>query len=71
MPTSDIDSQESWRMGLSTYVINLNGTVGAVGERTTAVLRVAGSIPARNKYSYDLQIVVSGLAVCVCDFICF
>ena len=36
--------------------------------RPTAVLRVVGSIPARDKYLYDLQIVVLDLAVCVCDF---
>ena len=32
----------------------------------TAALRVAVSIPACNKYLYDLQVVVPGLAVCVC-----
>ena len=37
---------------------------------TTTALRVVGSIPARNKYWYGLQIVVSGLAVCVSDFKC-
>ena len=30
---------------------------------------VAGSIPARNKYLFGLQVVVLGLAVCVCDFL--
>ena len=41
--------------------------VGAVAKRWTAVLLVAGSIPARNKYLYGLQVVVPGMAVCVCD----
>ena len=30
-----------------------------------------GSIPARYKYLYGLQVVVPGLAVCVCDFSMF
>ena len=37
------------------------------GGSTTA-LRVTGSIPTRHKYLYDLQLVVPGVAVCVCDF---
>ena len=45
-----------------------DGTVDTVVERSTAALRVAGLIPARNNYLYDLQAVVPGLAVCVCDF---
>ena len=44
---------------------NFDGTVGVVVEQSTAALRVAGSIPARNKHLYALQIVVPGLAVCV------
>ena len=45
---------------------NFDDTViGAVIKRLTAVLRVAGSIPARNKYLHGLQVVVSGLAVYV------
>ena len=39
-------------------------------KHLTAVLRVKGSIPARNKYLYDLHLVVSGLAVCACEFKC-
>ena len=46
-------------------------TVGTVVEQPTAALRVAGSIPARNKYLYGLQVVVSRLPVCVCDFSIF
>ena len=41
-----------------------------MAERLTAALCVAGSIPARNKYLYGLQVVVPGLAVCVCEFEC-
>ena len=43
-------------------------TVGAVAERSTAVLSVAGSNPAPIKYLYGL---VPGLAVCVCVFSMF
>ena len=39
--------------------------VGTGAERSTVVLRVAGPIPARNKY---LHLVVPGRAVCVCEF---
>ena len=46
----------------------VDGTVGVVVERSTAALRVAGSIPTRSKYLYGLQIVVPDLAVCVCVF---
>ena len=38
--------------------------------RSTAALCVAGSIPVRNKYLYELQVVVPSLAVSVCDFLC-
>ena len=40
-----------------------NDTVGAVVERPTAALRVEGSIPARTKYLYGVQVVVPGLAI--------
>ena len=42
----------------------VDNMVGAVAEQMAAPLRVGGSIPQRNKYIYDLQIVVLGLAVC-------
>ena len=42
--------------------------VSAVAERSTAALHVAGLIPARNKYFYDLHLVAPGLAVCVSEF---
>ena len=45
--------------------------VAAVVERSTAELRVAGSIPARYKYLYGLPIVVPGSAVCVYVFSMF
>ena len=47
-----------------------SATVVAVDERLTTTLRVAGSIPARYKYFYDLLKVVLGLAVCLCRFKC-
>ena len=52
-------------------VIWFDDTVGTVAERPTAVLRVAGFSPARNKFLYGLHVVVPGLAVCVCDFFVF
>ena len=46
--------------------------VGAEVERRTAALRVAGSLSTRNKNLNGLQVVVPGLAVCVCvTFLCF
>ena len=42
-----------------------------VAERPTAALCVVGSNSARKKYLYGLQIVVPGLAVCICDFSMF
>ena len=41
-----------------------------VGEPSTAVPRVSGSIPALNKYLYDLLLVVPGLGVCRREFKC-
>ena len=46
-----------------------DGTIGAAVERSIAVLRVVGSIPARNKYLHELHSVVPGQAVCVCVFL--
>ena len=46
-------------------------TVGAVVKLSTAALRVAGSIPAWNQCFYNLQVVVPGLAVCVCNISMF
>ena len=43
----------------------------AVVECSTDALRVPGSIRTRNKYLYDLHLVVPGLAVCDCEFKCF
>ena len=39
--------------------------VGAAAEWFAAALKMAGSISARNKWLYDLQVVVSGLIICV------
>ena len=49
----------------------IDDSVYAVIKRPTVALRGAGSIPERNKYLYGLQVVVPGLAVCVCDFSMF
>ena len=43
-------------------------TVRVVAEGLAAVLHITGLIPARNKYLYDLQIVVPGLVICVGEF---
>ena len=51
-------------------LFHYDGTVGSVVECSSVALRVAGSIPARNKYLFDLNLVVAGLAVCVCEFKC-
>ena len=40
-------------------------------DRQTDAVCLAGSIPARNKYLYGLQVVVPGLAVFVCAFSMF
>ena len=39
--------------------------VDTVADQPTAALRVAGSIPARNKHMYGLHLAVPGLVVCV------
>ena len=39
-----------------------------MAERFTDALRVVVLITVRNKYLYDLHLVVPGLAVCVCEF---
>ena len=45
-------------------IVGSNHMIGAVAEKSTAVLPAAGSISARNIYLYGLQMVVSGLGVC-------
>ena len=50
---------------------NCNDTVGAVAELPNVTQCVVGSIPARNKSLFVLQIVVPGLAVNVCEFSLF
>ena len=50
-------------------LVRIDGTFDAVVERSTAALRVAGSIPARNQF-YGPHLVVPGLAICVCEFKC-
>ena len=45
--------------------------VSVVAKQLSAALRVAGLIPALNKYFNGLQGVVPGLAVCVCKFSVF
>ena len=49
-----------------------NLTVGVVAKRSTVALSIAGSIPARNKFSYlsELHLVVPGLAVREYEFKC-
>ena len=46
-------------------------TAGAVVKWSSAPLRVAGLIPAKNKYLYGLQVVVPGLVLFVVDFSMF
>ena len=46
-----------------------DGSFSAVTDRSSTALLVAGPIPARNIYLYGLQVVVAGLAVCVCEFL--
>ena len=47
------------------YLKSFEGTVDAMVERLPAKLRVAGSIPGRNKYVYGLKVVLRRLTVCV------
>ena len=51
--------------------VNVVDTIGAKVERPTVALRVASSIPGRNKYLYCLQVVVPGLVVYVSNFSMF
>ena len=46
---------------------NEDDTFGTVDEQWTAVLRVANSIAARNKYLYGLQIV----GIYACGIVCW
>ena len=57
-------------ISIKNYNLNFDDTIGTVAESWTAALRVAGSIPAQNKYFYGLQVVAPGLAICVRDFLC-
>ena len=41
----------------------LHCSVSAVAQRLTAALPVAGSIPARSKYFYELRVLVPCMAV--------
>lgn len=52
------------------YQLFLLGHKVAVVVRSTTVSRIASSTPARNKYFYNLEVVVPGLSVCVCEFTC-
>ena len=59
-------------LGLDFYLVGgFNDTNRAVVEPPTVAQRVAGSIPAWNKYVYGLQVVVLDLMVCVCVFSVF
>ena len=51
-------------------VSNFGGMVGGGVSRSSATQHVAGSIPARCKYVYDLQVVVPSLGVLVCECRC-
>ena len=46
----------------------IDSTAGSVVDHSTDALRVAGLMPRRNNYLYDLHLVVWGLAVCLCEF---
>ena len=46
-----------------------DGTIGAVAEPQAATLLVVSSIDTRNKYLSGPQVVVAGVAVCVCESI--
>ena len=65
------DESLSYRRSSPKLLHYYDDTISAVAEESTGALRVAGSIPVRNKYLYDLEIVVPGLDVCVCGvYVC-
>ena len=68
--TPEIDlSKVSFVFNRSNY--QLGDMITAVVVRPSAALRVASSIPAWNKYLYDLHVLVPGVVVCICDFFMF
>ena len=42
----------------NSFVLDFDSTAGSVVDRSNAALRVADSIPTRDKYFYDLRFVV-------------
>ena len=47
-----------------------DGVLGALADRSTALLCVVGLTPVWNNYLYDLHLIVPDRAVCVCQFKC-